>query len=78
MGGKTGTASIPKENGRGYYKDQYNASFVGYITFQKRDYIIFVNLKNPQGKHQGGEVGAPLFKKISKRFLDYLQKNPKM
>jgi len=78
MGGKTGTASIPKKNGKGYYADRYNASFIGYITFRKKNFIVFVNLKNPRGKHQGGEVAAPLFKKISKRFLDYLQKNPNM
>jgi len=65
-GGKTGTAKkfIPKI---GYSERTYISSFVGFFPVEKPEYLIFIKLDSPQNGYYGGEVAAPIFKRIGDR-----------
>ncbi len=70
IAGKTGTGQIAKENGQGYYKDLYNAVFVGFIPGEKPKYTILVVIHKPKaGKNTGGIVAAPTFANIVRRMI---------
>ncbi|MDZ7292107.1 MAG: penicillin-binding transpeptidase domain-containing protein [candidate division KSB1 bacterium] len=69
IAGKTGTAHKPLANGRGYARDDYIASFIGFFPADHPRYLIFVMLENPRTTYWGGFVAAPTFKKIAQRIL---------
>jgi stage V sporulation protein D (sporulation-specific penicillin-binding protein) len=72
LGGKTGTAQIPASNGRGYLAHKYIASFMGFAPVDSPRIAGIVIIKEPTGAYYGGEVAAPLFRRIMKRVLPYL------
>lgn len=64
IGGKTGTAEVPKPEGGGYYEDRYNGTFVGYVGGDKPEYVIMVRVNEPRiGGYAGTTAAAPLFGK---------------
>ncbi len=71
VAGKTGTGQVHSKYG-GYAKGKYLSSFVGYFPADKPKYVVLVMFMNPRGKFYGGEVSAPLFKKVADRicYLD--------
>ncbi len=73
--GKTGTAQ-KVFNGH-YSHSKFVASFVGIISTGKKRLAIFVMIDEPKLLHYGGLVAAPVFSKIGKRILAYLQIPPK-
>ncbi|MCK4907985.1 MAG: hypothetical protein KAS64_10555, partial [Spirochaetes bacterium] len=73
--GKTGTAEIPRPDGKGYYKDKYNSSFLGFFPFKNTKFIALVIIQEPKGEHLGGKIAAPVFRRIVLRTLDYLKKS---
>jgi len=65
IGGKTGTAEIPKPEG-GYYNDRFNGTFIGYIGGNQPEYAIMVTTIEPKiGGYAGTRAAAPLFGKIA-------------
>lgn len=72
LGGKTGTAQIPASNKRGYLSNKYIASFMGFAPVDSPRIAGIVIIKEPTGAYYGGEVAAPLFGRIMKRVLPYL------
>ncbi len=72
LGGKTGTAQIPASNRRGYLSNKYIASFMGFAPVDSPRIAGIVIIKEPTGAYYGGEVAAPLFRRIMKRVLPYL------
>lgn len=63
VGGKTGTAEVPKPDG-GYYDDRYNGTFVGYVGGDTPQYVIMVRVNEPKvGGYAGTSAAAPLFGK---------------
>lgn len=63
VGGKTGTAEVPKPNG-GYYDDRYNGTFVGYVGGDRPEYVIMVRVNEPKvSGYAGTAAAAPLFGK---------------
>ncbi|MFQ6066652.1 MAG: peptidoglycan D,D-transpeptidase FtsI family protein [bacterium] len=72
MGGKTGTAQIPARNRRGYLPNKYIASFMGFAPVDSPRIAGIVVIKEPTGAYYGGEVAAPLFGRMMKRVLPYL------
>lgn len=62
VAGKTGTAYIA--HAHGYDKKKYNSDFVGFAPVSNPQLVIAVMLRDPQGKHFGGEVAAPVFSKV--------------
>jgi cell division protein FtsI (penicillin-binding protein 3) len=71
--GKSGTAQkIDPATGR-YSPNQYVASFVGFSPVNTPVVTILVVLDSPVGLHYGGDVGGPVFKRISEQVLAYLE-----
>lgn len=65
IAGKTGTAQIADGN-KGYNKENYNASFVGYFPADNPKYSCIVVVNNPsKGRIYGSSVAAPVFKEIA-------------
>ncbi|MDP3462836.1 MAG: penicillin-binding protein [Bacteroidales bacterium] len=65
IAGKTGTAQIASGK-KGYNKQNYNASFVGYFPAKDPKYSCIVVVNNPSaGKIYGGAVAAPVFREIA-------------
>lgn len=66
IAGKTGTSQ--KLNRRGEYIRRYKTSFVGYFPADKPKYTCIVVVDQPRvGGQSGGEVAAPIFRKIADR-----------
>ena len=74
VGGKTGTAQKADPNTRGYSKDHYLASFFGYTATKGSPHLTIGVVIDSPGKtpHYGGLWAAPVFKKIAKASLNYL------
>ena len=70
--GKTGTAQkIDPTTGR-YSATQYVASFIGFAPLNNPAITIMVMLDSPVGRHHGGDVAAPVFKRVAEQVLAYL------
>jgi cell division protein FtsI (penicillin-binding protein 3) len=72
-GGKTGTAQkIDPATGR-YSRTNVIASFTGFAPINNPAVTILVSLDSPEGlPHGGGDVAAPVFKRIAEQVLAYL------
>jgi membrane peptidoglycan carboxypeptidase len=70
--GKTGSAQkIDPATGR-YSPTQLIASFTGFAPINDPAVTILVSLDSPVGLHEGGQVAAPVFKRIAEQILPYL------
>jgi cell division protein FtsI (penicillin-binding protein 3) len=70
--GKTGSAQkIDPATGR-YSRTQLIASFIGFAPINDPAITVLVTLDSPVGPHEGGEVAAPVFKRIAQQVLEYL------
>jgi cell division protein FtsI (penicillin-binding protein 3) len=70
--GKTGTAQkIDPATGR-YSLSQHIASFVGFAPVNNPALTVLISLDSPVGQYHGGEVAAPVFKRVTEQALAYL------
>ena len=69
VGGKTGTARKVKPEG-GYFKNRYTASFAGFAPYEDPKYVCVVVMDEPKTYFYGGQVAAPVFKRILRRILN--------
>jgi cell division protein FtsI (penicillin-binding protein 3) len=70
--GKTGSAQkIDPATGR-YSATQLIASFTGFAPISNPAVTILVSLDSPIGEHEGGQVAAPVFKRIAEQVLPHL------
>ncbi len=72
VAGKTGTAQKVDPATGAYSKTKYVASFIGFSPVNTPAITIAVILDSPTGLHQGGQVCAPVFKRIAQQVLEYL------
>jgi len=72
-GGKTGTAQkIDPATGR-YSRTNVIASFTGFAPINNPAITILVSIDSPEcWPHEGGDVAAPVFKRIAEQVLAYL------
>jgi len=70
--GKTGTAQKVDAATGAYSKTKYVASFIGFSPVNNPAVTIAVILDSPIGLHQGGQVSAPVFKRIAEQVLEYM------
>jgi len=70
--GKTGTAQRVDPNTHAYSKTKYIASFAGFAPVNNPAVTVAVILDSPEGLHQGGQVSAPVFARITQQILSYL------
>jgi cell division protein FtsI (penicillin-binding protein 3) len=70
--GKTGSAQkIDPATGR-YSPTQLIASFTGFAPINNPAVAILISLDSPVGLREGGQVAAPVFKRIAEQVLSYL------
>lgn len=70
--GKTGSAQkIDPATGR-YSPTHFIASFTGFAPISNPAVTILISLDSPVGQHEGGQVAAPVFKRIAEQVLPYL------
>jgi cell division protein FtsI (penicillin-binding protein 3) len=70
--GKTGSAQKTDPNTGRYSPTHFIASFTGFAPINDPAVTILVSLDSPVGLHEGGEVAAPVFKRIAEQVLAYL------
>lgn len=68
--GKTGTAHKYEPNVHGYSENEFIASFVGFFPADDPQVLICTMLDNPRTSYWGGEVAAPIFKRIVQRLIN--------
>lgn len=75
VGGKTGTAQVVDER-TGGYNNEVIASFVGMAPADNPRLVVAVFISEPQSGRYGGELGAPVFKKVASYALGALEIPP--
>lgn len=61
VGGKTGTAQIAKPTG-GYYDNEFNGTYMGFVGGDKPQYVIVVFVNQPKvGGYAGTAAAQPIF-----------------
>jgi len=70
--GKTGTAQKVDPATGAYSKTKYIGSFAGFAPLNNPQIVVAVILDSAVGLHQGGQVSAPVFRRISQQVLEYL------
>ena len=71
--GKTGTAQKVDPDTRAYSKKNYVASFAGFAPVNNPQIAVAVILDSAVGLHQGGQISAPVFQRVTQQVLEYLQ-----
>jgi membrane peptidoglycan carboxypeptidase len=67
--GKTGTAQKYDPKIRTYSNSKYIASFAGFAPASNPQIAMVVVIDEPHGLYHGGEVAAPIFKKVAEQIL---------
>jgi len=70
--GKTGTAQKIDPATHTYSRTKYIASFAGFAPVNNPEIVVVVIIDSPQGRHHGGDVGAPIFQHVAQQVLEYL------
>jgi cell division protein FtsI (penicillin-binding protein 3) len=70
--GKTGTAQKVDPATGAYSKTKYVGSFAGFAPLNNPQIVVAVILDSAVGLHQGGQVSAPVFKRVAQQVLEYL------
>ena len=70
--GKTGTGQKVDPATGAYSKTKYVASFAGFAPVNNPQVVVSVILDSAVGLHQGGQVSAPVFHRITQQVLEYL------
>lgn len=72
VGGKTGTAQIAKPNG-GYYDNDYNGTYLGFVGGDKPQYVIAIFINKPivsKGNYAGTAAAQPVFADIAHMLIN--------
>lgn len=73
VAGKTGSAQIPRADGKGYESGAFVASFMGFAPVHDPRLVIAVVVHRPRNSHWGATVAAPVFQEIGEKALWYLK-----
>ncbi|MEB2278651.1 penicillin-binding protein [Lysinibacillus xylanilyticus] len=79
VAGKTGTAQIPKPDGKGkYFKNEYLYSFLGMAPVDNPQLVMYVSVKRPKLKQRelGSIPVSKIFNPVMLNSLKYLNVNP--
>ena len=72
VGRKDGTAQKVDPATGAYSKTKYIGSFAGFAPLNNPQIVVAVILDSAVGLHQGGQVSAPVFRRISQQVLEYM------
>ena len=70
--GKTGTAQKVDPATGAYSKTKYIGSFAGFAPINNPQIVVAVILDSAVGLHQGGQISAPVFHRITQQVLEYM------
>ena len=70
--GKTGTGQKVDPATGSYSRTKYVASFAGFAPINDPAVTVAVILDSAVGLHQGGQISAPVFQRVSQQVLEYL------
>jgi len=70
--GKTGTGQKVDPATGAYSKTKYVGSFAGFAPLNDPQIVVAVILDSAVGPHQGGQVAAPVFRRVAQQALEYL------
>ncbi|PIZ61602.1 hypothetical protein COY17_04060 [Candidatus Saccharibacteria bacterium CG_4_10_14_0_2_um_filter_52_9] len=77
VGGKTGTAQIAKPGG-GYYDDQFNGTYIGFVGGAVPEYVIVVFVYHPtNGGYAGTAAAQPIFGNLAHMLINNSYVAPK-
>ncbi|HWH11223.1 MAG TPA: penicillin-binding protein 2 [Solirubrobacteraceae bacterium] len=76
LAGKTGTANEVVAGSAAYSTTAYDASFVGFAPADDPKLLVSVEVSDPKGAINGGQVAAPAFGQIMSFALPYLKIPP--
>lgn len=76
VAGKTGTAQVPKKNGKGYETDVTIGSFAGYAPANDPRFVMIVKITRPRDVQWAESSAAPVFGEMSAFLLTYLRVPP--
>lgn len=80
--GKSGTAEIPRPDGKGYFDGQYNSSFIAGAPLERPRVIVLVVIDDPgpervrKRTHYGSATAGPVLARIVERTLGYMGVTP--
>ena len=72
--GKSGTAQLPRSDGKGYFEDRYVASFIAGAPIDSPQLIVLCVIDDPDKSiaHYGGTVAGPVVRDVIETSLQYL------
>lgn len=75
VAGKTGTAQIPRSDGRGY-SDKVIHTFVGYAPAFNPNFLVLLQLNEPKGNRFAANTLTPAFHDLAEFILNYYEIPP--
>lgn len=76
VAGKTGTAQVPKKEGKGYEENKNIGSFAGFAPVDNPRFVMLVKIDNPRDVMWAESSAAPLFGELAKFMLNYYEIPP--
>ncbi|MEI8103980.1 MAG: penicillin-binding protein 2 [Candidatus Moraniibacteriota bacterium] len=76
VGGKTGTAQVPKTDGKGYQDNVNIGSFIGYAPINDPKFVILAKIDDPKNVEWAESSAAPVFGEVMKFLLGYAKIPP--
>jgi stage V sporulation protein D (sporulation-specific penicillin-binding protein) len=76
VAGKTGTAQKVVKGQRGYSREKYVASFIGFVPARNPRAVIAVVVDEPKSSIYGAQVAAPVFQSIGRQLMWYWKVPP--
>ena len=76
IAGKTGTAQVAKENGRGYEVGVTRGTFAGFGPVEDPKFAMVVYLDHPRSSEWADATAAPVFGKLAAFMLKYFEVPP--
>jgi cell division protein FtsI/penicillin-binding protein 2 len=76
--GKSGTAQLPRADGKGYFEDRYVASFIAGAPIDSPSLVVLCVIDDPDKSidHYGGVVAGPVVRDVIDASLMYLGVSP--
>jgi cell division protein FtsI/penicillin-binding protein 2 len=76
IAGKTGTAQVPRSDGKGYEQNNNIGSFAGYGPVEDPRFVMVVRINHPRTVQYAESTAGPAFGQIAQFILNYYNIQP--